>query len=79
MRYKALNYYTGALPLIDADAEFGGTIMAMIPQTAILLRSVQNGIKYELDGLYKKLSERRKRTINIILTGGDSVFFLILY
>lgn len=72
MRYKALNYYTGALPLIACDSEFsegyGG-------DTATAIQSgVQNGIKYELIGFIQNYFDHSPE-LNIILTGGDSIFF----
>lgn len=72
MRYKALNYYTAGLPLIKPDetltANYGN-------DTESAIRSgVQNGIKHELTGFiegYKKDGQE----LNIILSGGDSIFF----
>jgi type III pantothenate kinase len=72
MRYKAVNYYTAGLPLINADAGFtpgyGNT-------TETAIRSgVQNGIKFELTGFiesYKAVDNQ----LNIVLSGGDSIFF----
>jgi type III pantothenate kinase len=72
MRYKALNYYTGALPLVTADAYFDGSYGT---DTAGAIRSgVQNGIKYELNGFIESY-HRDTKELNIILTGGDSIFF----
>jgi type III pantothenate kinase len=72
MRYKALNYYTGALPLINADDKFSESYGS---DTESAIRSgVQNGIKYELIGFIENYS-RNIRGLNIILTGGDSIFF----
>jgi type III pantothenate kinase len=72
MRYKALNYYTAGLPLINKDESFAGSFGT---DTATAITSgVQNGVKYELKGFidnYKKDNEE----LNIILTGGDSIFF----
>ena len=72
MRYKAVNYYTAGLPLITADEDF---IAGHGDNTETAIRSgVQNGIKYELTGFiesYKKLNPQ----LNIILSGGDSIFF----
>jgi type III pantothenate kinase len=72
MRYKALNYYTDALPLINADETFN---LDYGNDTASSIRSgVQNGIKYELMGFiesYKKPGDE----LNIVLGGGDSIFF----
>jgi|SRR6185503_2178942 len=72
MRYKALNYYTDSLPLINADESFDSTYG---DSTDAAIRSgVQNGIKYELTGFiesYKKAGDE----LNIVLSGGDSIFF----
>lgn len=72
MRYKALNYYTGKLPLIETDAQFESYYG---DDTASAIKSgVQNGLKYELTGFienYRKIEPK----LNIILTGGDSYFF----
>jgi type III pantothenate kinase len=72
MRYKALNYYTAALPLIDADECFDDMYGKDTP--ASMRSGVQNGIKFELTGFigsYKKAGS----DMNVILTGGDSIFF----
>ncbi|PWK76519.1 type III pantothenate kinase [Mucilaginibacter oryzae] len=72
MRYKALNYYTAALPLIEADAGFNA---GYGNDTASAIRSgVQNGIKYELTGFIESYNAGNKQ-LNIILSGGDSKFF----
>ncbi len=72
MRYKALNYYTSGLPLVDTDKSFTASFGN---DTESAIRSgVQNGIKYELTGFiesYKKDGDEP----NIILSGGDSIFF----
>ncbi len=72
MRYKALNYYTSALPLISKDDTF---TTSYGNDTESAIRSgVQNGIKYELIGFiesYKKDGQEH----NIVLSGGDSIFF----
>jgi len=72
MRYNALNHYTAALPLlkanVDFDAFYGDDTVTSITS------GVQNGIKYELLGFIENYSTN-KHDINIILTGGDNVFF----
>jgi type III pantothenate kinase len=73
MRYKALQHYTAALPLITADsseaAGFG-------TDTASAMRTgVQNGIKYELEGFIRSFSEKEPGNLTVILSGGDSLFF----
>jgi type III pantothenate kinase len=72
MRYKALNDYTGKLPLINADDHFDKDYG---DDTASAIRSgVQNGIKYELTGFIENY-RKKDPEVNIILTGGDSNFF----
>ena len=72
MRYKALNYYTGKLPLIDAEPAFADNYGS---DTTLAIRSgVQNGIKYELTGFIESY-RKDEPELNIILTGGDSIFF----
>ena len=72
MRYKALNYYTGGLPLIGADAGFECSYGN--DTTTSILSGVQNGIKYELTGFIQSYGKDEPE-LNIILTGGDSIFF----
>ena len=72
MRYKALNYYTAGLPLINADAEFNAEYGN---NTETAIRSgVQNGIKYELTGFIESYRNSNPQ-LNIVLSGGDSIFF----
>jgi type III pantothenate kinase len=72
MRYKALNYYTGALPLVNADETFNNTY-GDDTRTAIL-SGVQNGIKYEVFGFIESYRANEPE-LNILLSGGDSIFF----
>lgn len=72
MRYKALNYYTGALPLVKADDKFDESYGS--DTHSAILSGVQNGIKYELTGFVQSYYDKRPE-MNIIVTGGDSIFF----
>jgi type III pantothenate kinase len=72
MRYKALNYYTGALPLLQANESFS-EVLGNDTASAII-SGVQNGIKYELIGFIESYTNTH-RECNIILSGGDSIFF----
>jgi len=72
MRYKALNYYTAALPVLKQDASFNATYGD--DTASAMLSGVQNGIKYELTGFIESCAEHENE-LNIILTGGDSIFF----
>lgn len=72
MRYKALNYYTAGLPQLNADETFDKSFGN---DTATAIRSgVQNGIKYELTGFIENY-KNDGADMNIILSGGDSIFF----
>ena len=72
MRYKALNYYTDGLPLIEADdtfaAGYGNNTLTAIKS------GVQNGIKHELTG-FVDCYNKDGQELNIVLCGGDSIFF----
>ncbi len=71
MRYKALQHYTAVLPLVEADPDFSGYYGN---NTVNAIRSgVQNGLIYEIEGFIKSY-QKQARSLNIILTGGDSVF-----
>jgi type III pantothenate kinase len=72
MRYKALNYYTAGLPLVSVDEIF--TEKYGKNTTSALHSGVQNGIKYELTGFIESY-KNDQRELNIILSGGDSIFF----
>jgi type III pantothenate kinase len=72
MRYKALNYYTAGLPLVNTDAAFNA---AYGNDTETAIRSgVQNGIKYELTGFIESYKNKNSQ-LNIVISGGDSIFF----
>lgn len=71
MRYKALQHYTSALPLVNADTGFSNFYG---DDTVTAIRSgVQNGILYEVEGFIQSYN-KQAQNLNIILTGGDSVF-----
>jgi type III pantothenate kinase len=72
MRYRALNHYTAALPMVDADADFEANSG---DDTITAIRSgVQNGIMFEMDGFIESYFKAHN-PMNILLTGGDSIFF----
>ena len=71
MRFKALNYFTGKLPLIGTSDEFD----FMGKNTADAIRAgVQNGMIYEI-GQTIEIFNRNYQNLQIIMTGGDSNFF----
>ena len=72
MRYKALNNYTAGLPLITADENFAAN--SGNDTRSAILSGVQNGIKYELEGFIKSYKNSGEE-LNIVLSGGDSIFF----
>jgi type III pantothenate kinase len=72
MRYKALNNYTAVLPLLNPDETFNAAYGSDTP--GAILSGVQNGVKYELDGFIESYRQHDNE-LNIILTGGDSIFF----
>jgi type III pantothenate kinase len=71
MRYKALNQYTGKLPLVEYSDDFelvgGNTVDA-------IRAGVQNGIVYEMNGTIDSFN-RIYENLQIVMTGGDSIFF----
>jgi len=71
MRYKALNYFTRQLPLLEKENEFD--LIADHTKGAII-SGVQNGIIFELEG-YINLLKHKFDEIIIILSGGDANFF----
>ena len=72
MRYNALNHYTAGLPVVSKDDRFDSNSG---DDTETAIRSgVQNGIKFELNGFIESY-KKDKKELNIILTGGDSIFF----
>lgn len=72
MRYKALNHYTAVLPVVGQDINFEHNA-GYDTETAIR-SGVQNGIKHELTGFIESYAKHSDK-LNIILTGGDGIFF----
>jgi type III pantothenate kinase len=72
MRYKAVNHYTAALPLIKSDGSFNA--LYGDDTASSIMSGVQNGIKFELEGFIKEYV-KTVNECNIILSGGDSIFF----
>ena len=71
MRYKALHFYTGKLPLLQSaeDPPFIGE-----DTNSAIHAGVQNGLVMEMQAYINRLEEEYKN-IKIILTGGDANFF----
>jgi type III pantothenate kinase len=72
MRYKALNHYTAALPVVKYDKDFD--LNTGVDTETAIRSGVQNGIKHELTGFIESYANYSPQ-LNIILTGGDGVFF----
>jgi len=71
MRFKALNHFTGKLPLVDYRGDF-----ELIGRNTIeaVRAGVQNGILFEIAQTID-LFNRNYQNLQIIMTGGDSNFF----
>jgi type III pantothenate kinase len=71
MRFKALNQFTGRLPLIS----YSDVFQPIGRNTTDAIRAgVQNGILYEIAQTID-LFNRNYQNLQIIMTGGDSIFF----
>jgi type III pantothenate kinase len=71
MRFKALNQFTGNLPLIkptDFNQLFGTTTSDAI------LAGVQNGVVFEIDSAIEAFKEFYNN-LKVIITGGNAEFF----
>jgi len=71
MRFKALNKFTGKLPLLNKNEDYN--IIAETTASAII-SGVQNGIIFETDSYINELKEQYE-DLKVILTGGDAIFF----
>jgi type III pantothenate kinase len=71
MRFKALNHFTGKLPLLSFSDEFD--FIGKNTNDAIRA-GVQNGMLYEIDRTID-IFNRNYQNLQIIMTGGDSNFF----
>ena len=71
MRFKALNHFTGKLPLVDYRDDF-----ELIGRNTIeaVRAGVQNGILFEIAQTID-LFNRNYQKLQIIMTGGDANFF----
>lgn len=71
MRFKALNLFTGRLPLIEPADEI--SLLENSTHQAIS-SGVVNGLIFEIDGYIDSLNAEHKG-LKTILTGGDAIFF----
>lgn len=72
MRFKALNTFTGKLPLVRADKNYKSLTGKNTIES--ILNGVQNGALYEVQGFVDAYSKQYPG-INIVVTGGDASFF----
>jgi len=71
MRFKALNHFTGKLPLLNKNENY---YIIADNTTGAIISGVQNGIIFEVDGYINSL-KNKYNDLKIILTGGDAIFF----
>lgn len=71
MRFKALNHFTGKLPLVSYSDEFQDIGRNTIDA---IRAGVQNGILYEIAQTIE-LFNKNYQNLQIVMTGGDSIFF----
>ncbi len=71
IRFKALNTFTGNLPLVNRDDEFD--LIGKSTEGSIK-SGVLNGVLAEIEGIIKRYEDRFGR-LKIIFTGGDTIFF----
>ncbi|MDO8928983.1 MAG: type III pantothenate kinase [Bacteroidota bacterium] len=71
MRFKALNHFTGKLPLVNYSDDFEPVGRNTIDA---IRAGVQNGILFEIAQTID-LFNRNYQNLHIIMTGGDSYFF----
>ena len=72
MRFKALNHYTGRLPLVNWDKEMEEIEEGSNTQKAIR-RGVLQGALNEIEG-FIAIEHKRNKDLKVVLTGGDSLF-----
>jgi type III pantothenate kinase len=72
MRFKALNYFTGKLPLID----FNRDNLKMIGDTteSSILSGIYYGVKHELEGTISSYISQYE-SLKVVVTGGDINLF----
>ncbi|RIH66265.1 type III pantothenate kinase [Mariniphaga sediminis] len=72
MRFKALNQFTGRLPLVERNENFN-KLFGQTTEEAIL-GGVQNGLVFETDKVIDRFKEFYKN-LYVIITGGNANFF----
>ncbi len=72
MRFKALNHFTGKLPLINFDAD-NLKLIGDTTETSII-SGVYNGMLHEVEGVINSYDSQYE-SLKIVLTGGDRNLF----
>lgn len=73
MRFKALNQYTNALPLVELDSKLPIDLIGTTTQYSIL-SGVVNGMCAEIDGFIDAYKHRYP-LLNVVLSGGNAPYF----
>lgn len=71
-RFRALNNFTGKLPLLQVDKSADGLFGTTTAEAMTL--GVQNGIVHEVEGTIRAFGDRFENLL-VVFTGGDSFFF----
>ena len=74
MRFKALNHYTGKLPLVEWNTDTENIPMGTDTNTAII-NGVLQGVINEVEG-FIALHHKDKKELKVVITGGDATFLL---
>lgn len=74
MRFKALNHYTGKLPLVEWNKETADIPPGTDTQTAIT-NGVLQGVINEVEG-FIALQDKNNKDLKVVITGGDATFLL---
>ncbi|MDO7742600.1 MAG: type III pantothenate kinase [Pedobacter sp.] len=74
MRFKALNHYTGKLPLVEWDKD-----TVQIPNGTDTINAITNGVLQgainEVEG-FIALYNKNNKDLKVLITGGDATFLL---
>jgi type III pantothenate kinase len=70
MRYKAVNYYTANLPLLEKKLELPK--VGDSTENAIHL-GILNGVIQEIEGVIQQYQDKNRK-LTVVLTGGDTIF-----
>jgi type III pantothenate kinase len=74
MRFEALNYYTGKLPLVKWEKEIQRIPQGTDTESAIT-NGVLQGLMNEVEG-FISLENIKNKDLKVVITGGDATFLL---